>query len=235
MKERRKSGYAVHKEFEDFTSFLLHVGPRPDSGYTLDRIDNDNRNYGPGLCEWKDKSGQANNRSSTIKMTLDDETLPLMAWAGRTGQKPDTMRKRLKAGWTDKEVIKGERILGNINGRPKFREEPVPWRGTAEERIELEAWYRRKGSLHGNRYKAYIERCHWKHYWLSGAVRGHDEGLRDDLTDELANKFEQEAYEWRKLKDVILDEYEEWKDWLRDMQKRKFNDQLRVFLHNAQR
>src|SRR4051794_16153440 len=59
----------IASEFATFAGFLAHVGPRRHKDLTLDRVDNSNPVYGPGFVEWKDKSEQANNRSSTITLT----------------------------------------------------------------------------------------------------------------------------------------------------------------------
>ena len=46
---------------KDFESFLLHIGPRPSSKHSLDRIDN-NRGYEPGNLRWATQLVQTNNR-----------------------------------------------------------------------------------------------------------------------------------------------------------------------------
>ena len=45
----------------DFTAFLSHIGPRPATHLTLDRIDNDG-NYEPGNVRWADRQTQRANR-----------------------------------------------------------------------------------------------------------------------------------------------------------------------------
>jgi hypothetical protein len=154
MKDREKWGKCkVHSEFELFHSFLWHMGPRPVKNYTLDRIDNDNPLYGPGLCRWLDKAGQANNRSSTIYLTDEHgECLPLTVWAARTNQKPDTMRRRRRNGWSDMELIRGKRDVQPNMPHDKFDRDPVPWRGHEELVLVLEKMYRVDSDQNPNRY-----------------------------------------------------------------------------------
>jgi hypothetical protein len=111
MKQRAKLGYTIAPQFASFATFLFHMGPRPHRSYTLDRLDVHNRTYGPGLCEWRDKKAQANNRTCTIYLTYDNETLPLTVWAARTKQKPDTLRSRKTKGWSDAEIIFGKKSI----------------------------------------------------------------------------------------------------------------------------
>ncbi len=109
MKDRRKKGAIVAPEFEDFRSFLCRVGPRPSKDHTLDRVNNDNPTYGPGLVRWADKRRQANNRSTTIYLTHEGQRRPLTEWADITDQNPGTLRSRRHKGWSDAEVITGKK------------------------------------------------------------------------------------------------------------------------------
>jgi hypothetical protein len=124
MKQRRKDGNAViSPEFEEFADFLIAMGPRPE-GHSIDRIDPSNPEYGPGFVRWTDAKGQANNRSTTIMLTVDGETKPLSLWASETGQKADTLRARLENGWSHAEVVNGKTSPKEITADPwNFR----PW------------------------------------------------------------------------------------------------------------
>ncbi|KQW85558.1 hypothetical protein ASC89_00265 [Devosia sp. Root413D1] len=110
MKQRAKDeGTPVHPDFEDFDSFLVHMGPRPSRKHTVDRKDYGDPEYSPEKCHWLDKAGQANNRSTTLWLTVQGETKSLMDWAIATTQKPDTLRSRLKKRWTHDEVVYGKK------------------------------------------------------------------------------------------------------------------------------
>lgn len=136
MKSRSNShGAVIAPEFEKFSSFLMEMGPRPNKDYTLDRIDNDNPTYGPGLCVWATKKAQANNRSTTHILEHEGERLPLTEWAARTGQNPSTLRGRKYRGWSDKETITGERLEAEFGRNPLNYK---PWKNYPED--ELEKW-----------------------------------------------------------------------------------------------
>lgn len=110
MKQRRHDGAVIHPEFEKFPSFIIQMGPRPSKDHTLDRLNNDDPEYGPGKCEWRNKSEQNANKLNSIHLTDENGiSRPLIVVAKETSQKPNTMRKRRLNGWTDVEVIRGER------------------------------------------------------------------------------------------------------------------------------
>ena len=111
MLARAKAGRCiVHPSMRSFKSFLSEIGPAPTSEHTVDRIDTHDHEYASGKVRWATKREQANNRSTTITLPFNGERVPLTVVAEMTGQKPDTMRKRLsRAGWRQEEVAAGQR------------------------------------------------------------------------------------------------------------------------------
>lgn len=142
MKARRKSeGAVISPAFDKFADFLVTVGPRPE-GYSIDRIDHSNPEYGPGLVRWMDDIGQANNRSTTIMLTVGGETKPLSRWAEETNQKADTLRARLAKGWLQEEVVHGKAPLNKTYSDPwNYR----PWPADPAKRRKWEDLYQARG------------------------------------------------------------------------------------------
>jgi hypothetical protein len=115
-------------DWQAFKNFILALGPMGPAPRTLDRIDNDDPEYGPGKVRWASATEQARNRSTTTTLRGPDGTVrPLTEWAKRTGQNPATMRQRRKRGWRDEEIVAGKRDVPT-----------APSGGTAED----DPWHR---------------------------------------------------------------------------------------------
>lgn len=88
---KRRAGENWHPAFEDWRDFLREMGPAGENE-TLDRINNDDPRYGPGLCKWSDKHTQAINRNST--WLKDGEALDVIA--ARTGSDVRSLRRDMR-------------------------------------------------------------------------------------------------------------------------------------------
>lgn len=83
--------------YHGFERFLAHIGPRPDKGYTLDRIDN-NRGYEPGNVRWATWIEQANNRRSSRWITWRGERHTAAEWGRILGIRRQEVIKRANKG-----------------------------------------------------------------------------------------------------------------------------------------
>lgn len=108
----RTNGAVVSGDLRSFAGFLKSLGPCPAPGYTVDRTDCLDPEYSPRKVRWASKKVQANNRISTVLLAGRDGKLkPVTQQAALTGQKPDTIRKRLKRGWSEEEALAGSRSV----------------------------------------------------------------------------------------------------------------------------
>lgn len=89
---------------ESFDKFLADMGPRPPGEYSIDRIDNTG-GYTPDNCRWATPSEQARNTSRTRLVEFKGETLCFAEWAERAGMREQTLRHRLKRGWSFERAI----------------------------------------------------------------------------------------------------------------------------------
>src|SRR5690606_1014535 len=76
-----------------------------------------NTDYAPGNCRWLDKTGQANNRSTTLWLTIDGVEKPLSQWASETSQRAYTIRHRVRAGASHKQAVFGDN--SQLRGRSR--------------------------------------------------------------------------------------------------------------------
>lgn len=119
MKERCLNNNATHYEFyggrgiticnewkKDFMSFYnWAINNGYNDNLTIDRI-NVNGNYEPQNCRWITIKEQANNRRSNHLITYNKETHTMMEWAEIFNINYDTLRFRLKRGWSIEKVLK---------------------------------------------------------------------------------------------------------------------------------
>jgi hypothetical protein len=93
------------KEWKNsFQSFLDSVGKKPDSNYSIERI-NFNLGYEPNNCKWIPMSEQAKNKRSNVVLTYQNKTMILADWAKETGLMANTITARLKYGWSVENAL----------------------------------------------------------------------------------------------------------------------------------
>ena len=80
------------KDYYTFEAWALNNGYQDN--LTIDRIDNDG-NYEPNNCRWTTLEEQANNKSSNIFITIDDETKTLAQWCKQYNLSYTTIYERI--------------------------------------------------------------------------------------------------------------------------------------------
>lgn len=90
---------------QSFEAFYSHVGPRPSSAYSIDRIDNE-KGYFPGNVRWSTRKEQARNKSETLWVQFRGGRIKLADLRDLYPHIPrQTIWNRFKAGKTDEDLI----------------------------------------------------------------------------------------------------------------------------------
>lgn len=98
-------GVSVCEEWrESFELFYTHIGPRPSTAHSVDRIDN-NLGYQPGNVRWSTDIEQANNKRNTTRLSYNNMTMTLREWSEYTGIKLRSLRCRVDRGWSAERIL----------------------------------------------------------------------------------------------------------------------------------
>jgi len=93
--------------FKNFLDWAMSSGYDPEAPfgeYTIDRIDT-NKDYCPENCRWVSYKQQARNNRHNHLVTIDGETMPLIAAAEKYGISINTVKMRIRRGWSDVDAI----------------------------------------------------------------------------------------------------------------------------------
>lgn len=91
-------GIRVCKRWLKFENFLVDMGQRPSTRYSIDRIDN-NGNYEPKNCRWATQREQQSNTCRSVRLTYNGITRCRAEWERVVGLGRGSLASRLKRGW----------------------------------------------------------------------------------------------------------------------------------------
>lgn len=83
--------------------FIADMGLRPGRGYSIERKNN-NGNYEPTNCVWATAKQQANNRRTTVFVTIDGISRPASYYYERIGLTARAFHMRRYHGWSDEKA-----------------------------------------------------------------------------------------------------------------------------------
>jgi hypothetical protein len=99
-------GITLSREWvDDPMAFIRHVGRRPSTTHSIERIKN-NGNYEPGNVRWATDKEQQRNTRSNVLVTVRGVTLCLRAWAEKNRWKNlDLPSSRINRGWDPQRAV----------------------------------------------------------------------------------------------------------------------------------
>lgn len=107
-------GITVCDEWGSFSRFFEDMGPRPDSSYSIDRIDN-NGGYSKSNCRWADQKTQCRNTRRTRMIKHNGEERCMVEWAELAGIPYSAFCYRVKAGWSDARLFQPTRKQAKVS------------------------------------------------------------------------------------------------------------------------
>jgi len=111
-------GISVFPGWHDYATFLRDMGPKYQSGLTIDRENNDG-NYEPGNCRWVTNKVNCRNQRQTIRVEWDGQLVSLNELAELHGIKKMTAYNRFRLkGWTVRQSL-------GIDAPPKIHRKPI--------------------------------------------------------------------------------------------------------------
>lgn len=94
--------------FMSFYNWSMENGYKDD--LTIDRIDNGG-NYEPSNCRWVTIAENNRNKPYIKLISYNGKTQTIGQWTKELGLGKETIRERLKRGWSDIEAITGKKVI----------------------------------------------------------------------------------------------------------------------------
>lgn len=104
---QREEPYAlkVDPRWKKFANFLHDMGPIPHDGWTIDRIDSQRREYGPGLCRWASPKTQSENRVTTRWVEVNGTRMTAADLIRLSGRPASSVYAALDAGHSPDAIL----------------------------------------------------------------------------------------------------------------------------------
>lgn len=97
-------GIKVCERWLKYENFLADMGRAPSPTHSIDRINSDG-DYEPANCKWSSDKEQGRNRKTNNRITFNGETKCISAWAEEKGMLWETLKARLKKGWSVEKAL----------------------------------------------------------------------------------------------------------------------------------
>lgn len=98
-----EKGITVCNRWKIFENFYADMGECPDD-FTIERVDG-KVGYKPSNCKWASRKDQANNTTKNHFLSFNGEALTVSQWAEKIGIKENTLRYRIRRGWTIEKAL----------------------------------------------------------------------------------------------------------------------------------
>lgn len=96
-------GIKVCPRWKKFQNFISDMGIAP-IGMQIERKNN-NGNYEPSNCKWVTQTEQANNKSTSVRISFNGLTLTAAQWSRRLGLNEKKIYSRAAKGWKPKKIL----------------------------------------------------------------------------------------------------------------------------------
>lgn len=158
LRSRKQQARYRHIRFDDrlkdLRDWLIHLGPRPAEGWTVDRIYN-RKGYEPGNLRWATAAQQTENRKVTKWHVVNGKPMTTAQLAKQLGLSYTCVYKRLQHGWTVDRLLDEKSKHGGIKA----------WKFPEGTEHVLEPRYAKRKSFTQSRidwYIAYLKKQIWE-------------------------------------------------------------------------